>query len=86
MDTEEKLPAPNDASPFERIRRTNAGGAEYWSSRDFAQVFGYSDYRNFEHAMKKAKTACFNSGQRIEDHLVEIAEMVQRLSSGSCPS
>jgi DNA-damage-inducible protein D len=76
MDTEERRPAPNGVSPFERIRRTNAAGAECWSSRDFAHVIRYSDYRNFEQAMKRAKTACFNSGQRIEDHFGEIAKMV----------
>jgi DNA-damage-inducible protein D len=76
MDPEEELPAPDGVSPFERIRRTNAGGAEYWSSRDFAQVLGYSDYRNFEQAMKRAKTACFNSGHRIEGHFGEITVMV----------
>ncbi len=76
MDTEEGLPAPNGVSPFERIRRTNAAGAEYWSSRDFAQVLGYSDYRNSEQAMKKVKTACFNSGQQVDDHCGEITEML----------
>jgi hypothetical protein len=76
MDTEERLPAPNGVSPFERIRRTNAAGAEYWSSRDFAQVLGYSDYRNFEQVARRAKTPCFNSGQRTEDHFVEITEMI----------
>ncbi len=35
-------------SPFEAIRRTNAVGNEFWSSRDLARVLGYSDYRNFE--------------------------------------
>jgi hypothetical protein len=64
MDTEERLPVPNGVPSFERIRRSNAGEAEYWSSR------------NFEQAMKKSKTACFNSGQRIEDHFVEITEMI----------
>lgn len=64
-------------SPFERIRRTNAAGMEFWSSRDFAQVLGYADYRNFEQVVQKARTACFNSGQRIEDHFVEITEMIQ---------
>lgn len=64
-------------SPFERIRRTNASGMEFWSSRDFAQVLGYADYRNFEQVVQKARTACFNSGQRIEDHFVEITEMIQ---------
>jgi hypothetical protein len=76
MSTEERLSAPNGVSPFERIRRTNAAGTEYWSSRDFAQVLGYSDYSNFEKAMKRAKTACFNSGQRVEDHFVDITQMI----------
>jgi len=81
----ERPSAPNGASPFERIRRTNAAGAEYWSSRDFAQVLGYSDYRNFEQVIKRAKTACFNSGQRIEDHFVEITEMIEIGKGGRRP-
>jgi len=76
MIEEEKPSAPNGVSPFERIRRTNAAGAEYWSSRDFAQVLGYSDYSTFEQVVKRAKTACFNSGQRLEGPFVEITEMV----------
>ncbi|OQA03482.1 MAG: DNA-damage-inducible protein D [Planctomycetes bacterium ADurb.Bin401] len=71
-----KAPTGND-SPFEKIKRTNEAGNEYWSSRDFAQILGYSDYRNFEQVIKKAKTACFNSGQRIEDHFVDITEMIE---------
>lgn len=57
-------------SPFEQIRRANEAGVEFWSSRDFAQVLGYADYRNFEQVIQKAKTACFNSSHRIEDHFV----------------
>jgi DNA-damage-inducible protein D len=76
MNTEERLPAPNGTSPFERIRRSNAAGPEYWSSRDFAQILGYSDYRNSEQVIRKAKTACFNSGHRVEDHFGDITEMV----------
>src|SRR4030042_6090490 len=68
-------PTGND-SPFECIKKTNEAGNEYWSSRDFSQILGYSDYRNFEQVIKKAKTACFNSGHRIEDHFVDITEMV----------
>jgi hypothetical protein len=64
-------------SPFESIRRTNAAGVEFWSSRDFAQVLGYTDYRNFEQVIHKARTACFNSAHPIEDHFVDITEMVQ---------
>jgi DNA-damage-inducible protein D len=71
-----RTPTGND-SPFEKIKRTNDAGNEYWSSRDFAQILGYSDYRNFEQVIKKAKTACFNSGHRIEDHFVDITEMIE---------
>ncbi len=77
MNKEEGLSTPNDISPFERIRRTNATGAEYWSSRNFAQVLGYTDYRNFAQVVQKARVACFNSGQRIEDHFVDITEMIE---------
>ena len=63
-------------SPFEKIKRTNEAGAEFWSSRDFAQVLGYGDYRNFEGVVEKAKIACFNSGHRIEDHFVDVTEMI----------
>jgi len=72
-------------SPFERIKRTNAAGGEYWSSRDFAQILGYSDYRNFEQVIKKAKAACFNSGHRIEDHFVDITEMIEIGKGGQRP-
>ena len=66
----------NEITPFERIRRVSPAGNEFWSSRDFARVLGYNDYRNFEAVIAKAKTACFNSGQRMEDHFVDITEMV----------
>ena len=66
----------NVITPFEAIRRTNPAGNEYWSSRDFARVLGYTDYRNFEAVIARAKAACFNSGQRLEDHFVAITEMI----------
>jgi len=64
------------ASPFEQIKRTNDAGMEFWSSRDFSEVLGYGDYRNFEGVIEKAKMASFNSGHRIEDHFVDVTEMI----------
>jgi len=64
-------------SPFERIKRTNETGMEFWSSRDFAEVLGYSDYRNFEAVIGKARLSCFNSGHRLEDHFVDVTEMIE---------
>lgn len=69
--------SPGTPSPFEQIRRVNDAGNEYWSSRDFARILGYSDYRNFEAVVEKARTACFNSGQRVDDHFVEITDMIE---------
>jgi DNA-damage-inducible protein D len=73
------------ASPFERLKRTNDAGMEFWSSRDFSGILGYGDYRNFEGVIEKAKMACFNSGHRIEDHFVDITEMIEIGKGGQRP-
>ena len=66
-----------EITPFESIRRTNPAGNEFWSSRDFARVLGYADYRNFQAVIEYARTACFNSGQRVDDHFVEVTDMIE---------
>jgi len=76
MSNEIEKTAEGHLSPFERIKRTNDAGMEFWSSRDFSGILGYGDYRNFEGVIEKAKMACFNSGHRIEDHFVDVTEMV----------
>ncbi len=75
----------NEITPFETIRRTNPAGNEFWSSRDFARVLGYVNYRHFLAVIEKARTACFNSGQRVEDHFVEITEMIEIGSGAARP-
>lgn len=67
---------PQEKSVFEQIRHTNEAGHDYWSSRDLARVLNYTDYRNFELVVHKAELACFNSGQRVDDHFVDITEMI----------
>jgi len=74
--SEQLKEAEGHVSPFERIKRVNEAGNEYWSSRDFAKVLAYTDYRNFEQVIQKGRKACFNSGQRVEDHFVDITEMI----------
>lgn len=77
MGNEIEKSAEGHISPFERIKRTNDAEIEYWSSRDFAEVLGYGDYRNFESVIEKAKLSCLNSGYRIEDHFVDVTEMIE---------
>jgi len=66
-----------NTSPFERIKRTNDAGMEFWSSRDLSGVLDYGDYRNFEGVIEKAKLACFNSGHRFDDHFVDVTDMIE---------
>ena len=73
----QEIQSPNHATPFERIRHRNEYGNDFWSSRELAQVLGYTEYRNFGEVMKKAELACFNSGQRVEDHFVDYNEMIE---------
>lgn len=55
---------------------------ECWSSRDLQEILGYSEWRNFEKVIDKAKIACRISGQEIDDHFVDVNKMVE-IGSGS---
>src|SRR5208337_3424983 len=67
---------PPASNTFERIRRVNAKGAEFWSARELARVLGYSDFRNFAGVQAKAREACEKSGHAVSDHFVDITELV----------
>jgi len=67
---------------FETIKRLDDRGVEYWSSRELAKVLEYVDYRNFMTVVKKARTACENSGEVIHNHFVEANDMV-KIGSGA---
>ena len=69
-------------SPFERIKKINKENNEYWESRDLAEILDYTQYRNFEAVIEKAKMACFNSGHRIDDHFADVSKMVE-IGSGT---
>lgn len=69
-------------SLFESIKHIDESGNEYWTSRTMWKILEYTEYRHFLPVIEKAKTACQNSGQRIEDHFEDILEMV-RIGSGA---
>jgi len=69
-------------SVFEQIKRIDEQGNEYWSARDLAKVLEYTEYRNFKPVITKAREACNNSGQPVEDHFVDFHEMV-KIGSGA---
>ena len=69
-------------SVFEQIRQTDENGNEFWAARQLAKALEYTDFRNFLSVIEKAKEACKNSGQEVENHLVEFNEMVS-IGSGA---
>ncbi len=61
---------------FEEIKRVDEFGKEWWNSRKLAKILTYADYRYFLDVMRKAWSACANSGIDPNDHFVVITEMV----------
>lgn len=61
---------------FENIKQLGSDGTEFWMARQFGKILNYSEFRNFLPVIEKAKKACTNSGQPVENHFVEMHEMV----------
>ncbi len=62
---------------FEDAAQINKDGIEFWTARSLQKLLQYSDYRNFINIIDKAKTACVNSGQRVDDHFVDVTDMIE---------
>lgn len=69
-------------STFEGIKQVNEYGQDYWSARNLQKILEYSGYRNFLRVVDKAKEACKNSDQPVENHFEDVHEMV-RIGSGA---
>lgn len=67
---------------FENIKKIDDQGKEYWSSRELAKILEYKDYRNFLTVINKAKESCSNSNVTINDHFVDVTDMVS-IGSGA---
>lgn len=67
---------------FQNHSHTTDKGIEFWFARDLQILLGYSEWRNFNKVIVKAKTACDVSENNILDHFVDINKMV-KLGSGS---
>ena len=67
---------------FEDLKQQSPHGAEYWSARDLQPQLGYSQWRRFEEAIRRAMTSCEQSGNDPENHFAGAGKLV-RLGSGS---
>ena len=67
----------NVTSPdFDSIKQTNPYGQEYWSARDLAPLLGYNKWQRFEDAIQRAKIACEQTGNIVEDHFTASGKVI----------
>ncbi|MEI9955402.1 MAG: BRO family protein [Ferruginibacter sp.] len=66
----------NQPAIFEKIKKTNEIGQEYWSARELFTALEYIKWDKFLNVIAKAKEACENSGQPVQDHFPRVEKMV----------
>lgn len=57
---------------FESIKHYTDDGQEFWYARDLQRVLEYTEWRNFSAVIEKAKIACQNSGQVVDECFVDV--------------
>ncbi|MEA5636324.1 MAG: BRO family protein [Cutibacterium granulosum] len=54
-------------SPFDRIRRVDPDGSEWWSARDLMPLMGYTKWQAFEVPLNRAMKSAEAQGVNVED-------------------
>ena len=62
---------------FENIKHINEHGQEFWYARELQVVLEYSQWRYLLDAISRAEAACKNSGNKVEDHFVDVVKTVE---------
>lgn len=66
-----------DELTFENIKHIDENGVEFWYARELQTVLEYTEWRNFNQVIDKAKLACENSGKRVVANFVDVNKTVQ---------
>lgn len=62
---------------LESLKKITSKGIDYWRARDIQTTLAYSDWRNFENAINRARMACDSAGFNSPDHFVETNKMIE---------
>ncbi len=66
-----------NADIFENSKHINEYGQEFWYARDLQRILEYTQWRNFETVINKAKTACTTSKHLVSDHFADVSKIVE---------
>lgn len=67
---------------FDEIKHINEYGEEFWYARELQRVLEYTEWRNFNKTIDKAKISCETSNNNVSDHFVDVNKMVE-IGSGA---
>ena len=76
QDTVSSFPIATELS-FTSLKKHNQHGIEYWSARDLQPCLGYTEWRKFKNAIKKAVESCTQSGNDPNHHFVGAATQIE---------
>ncbi len=62
---------------FESCAHKTDEGIEFWLARELQHLLDYSEWRNFQKVLLKAKTTCEISGNSIPNHFVEVNKTIE---------
>lgn len=71
----------NNIKTFEDIKKISENGEEYWKARELQKILEYTEWRNFELVINRAKEACSSSNNEINYHFVEVNKMIKTARS-----
>ncbi len=57
---------------FDSIKHIDENGKEYWEARELQKVLEYTEWRNFEKVIDKAKKACKTNNSNVSYQFVDI--------------
>ena len=61
---------------FESIRHVDDEGNEYWYARELQYILGYNQWRSINDLIKRAKVACKESKNNVDDHFAVQRKMI----------
>ncbi len=77
MDQSDDLFLAKPDLSFEDFKKHNQHRVEYWSARDLQPCLGYSNWRDFKNATKKAIKSCEQSGNKPDHHFAGARKQIE---------